>query len=153
MGWQWHQLECMQIICTSLQTGNHASTSPLNFLQTRCSSNTQETQTQKRWTRILEFDFCDFWQFFEIFKRRRTVPLRPIWTIMVAAKLDQSKVLVTKFRQNQLTVNGRSVGKRHTHRQTDRQTRLKIMALQVCNLANRILQLVFSKPLSRYAWI
>jgi len=39
-GWHWHQLEHMQIICTSLQTdtGNHASTSSLNFLQTGCSS-------------------------------------------------------------------------------------------------------------------
>jgi len=31
---QWHQLDHMQIICTSLQTHNHASTSPLN----RCPS-------------------------------------------------------------------------------------------------------------------
>jgi len=29
MGWQWHQLDHMQIICTSLQTDNHASTSRL----------------------------------------------------------------------------------------------------------------------------
>jgi len=28
----------MQIICTSFQTGNHASTSPLNFLQAGCPS-------------------------------------------------------------------------------------------------------------------
>jgi len=28
MGWQWHQLDHMQIIYTSLQTDNHASTSP-----------------------------------------------------------------------------------------------------------------------------
>ena len=27
MGWLWHQLDNMQIICTSLQTDNHASTS------------------------------------------------------------------------------------------------------------------------------
>jgi len=33
MGWQWHQLDHMQIICTSLQTDNHTSTSPLRFLQ------------------------------------------------------------------------------------------------------------------------
>jgi len=26
MGWQWHQLDHMQIICTLLQTDNHAST-------------------------------------------------------------------------------------------------------------------------------
>jgi len=31
MGWQWHLLDHMQIICTSLQTDNHASTSPLSF--------------------------------------------------------------------------------------------------------------------------
>ena len=29
MGWQWNQLDHMQIICTLLQTDNHASTSPL----------------------------------------------------------------------------------------------------------------------------
>jgi len=29
MGWQWHQLDHLQIICTSLQTDNHASTSSL----------------------------------------------------------------------------------------------------------------------------
>jgi len=29
MGWQWHQLDHMQIICTSLQTDNHTSISPL----------------------------------------------------------------------------------------------------------------------------
>jgi len=39
-GWQMHQtiLDHMQIICTSFQRDNHASTSPLNFLQARCSS-------------------------------------------------------------------------------------------------------------------
>jgi len=26
MGWQWHQLDHMQIICTLLQTDNHTST-------------------------------------------------------------------------------------------------------------------------------
>jgi len=31
MGWQWHQLDHMQVICSSLQTDNHASTSSLNF--------------------------------------------------------------------------------------------------------------------------
>ena len=72
------------------------------------------------------------------------VPLRPIWTIMVAAKLDQSRVLVTKFRENRLMLKGRSAGQRqtdrlthrHTYRQTHRQTQLKIMALKVCNRAN-----------------
>ena len=35
---QWHQLDHMQTICTSLQTDNHTNTSELNFLQTGCSS-------------------------------------------------------------------------------------------------------------------
>jgi len=33
MGWQWHQLHHVQIMCTSLQTDNDASSSSLNFLQ------------------------------------------------------------------------------------------------------------------------
>jgi len=37
MGWQWHQLDYMQIICTSLQTGNNISSSSLDFLQAECS--------------------------------------------------------------------------------------------------------------------
>jgi len=36
--WQWHQLGRVQV-CTSLQTDNHASTSPLLFfLQAECPS-------------------------------------------------------------------------------------------------------------------
>jgi len=35
MRWQWHQLNHMQIICTSLQTDNHASTSSLRFFTGR----------------------------------------------------------------------------------------------------------------------
>jgi len=31
IGWQWHQLDHTQLICTSLQTDNHTSTSPLTF--------------------------------------------------------------------------------------------------------------------------
>ena len=37
-GLQWHQLDHTQIICTSLQTDNYASTSSLHFLQAGCSS-------------------------------------------------------------------------------------------------------------------
>jgi len=51
-------------------------------------------------------------------QRCRVVPLRPIWTIMVAAKLDHSRVLATKFHRNRLTLKGRSAGQRHTGRQT-----------------------------------
>jgi len=31
MGWQWHQLDHMQIIRTLLQTDKHASASPVSF--------------------------------------------------------------------------------------------------------------------------
>jgi len=31
LGWQWHQLDHMQTICTSLQTDYHTNTSSLNF--------------------------------------------------------------------------------------------------------------------------
>ena len=34
---------------------------------------------------------------------------------MVAAKLDQSRVLVTKFHENRSVLKGRSAGQRHTH--------------------------------------
>jgi len=37
-GWQWHQLDHRQLICTLWQTDNHASISPLNLLQVECSS-------------------------------------------------------------------------------------------------------------------
>jgi len=31
MGWQWHQLDHMQIICTLLHTDNHSNTTLLKF--------------------------------------------------------------------------------------------------------------------------
>jgi len=35
--WHWHHVGRMQV-CISLQTDNHASTSPLSFLQAGCPS-------------------------------------------------------------------------------------------------------------------
>jgi len=46
MGWQWHQLDHMQIICTSLQTDNHASTSSLNFLEVGALPDAQPTMSK-----------------------------------------------------------------------------------------------------------
>jgi len=65
---------------------------------------------QKMMDQNFEIRILIFENFFKFSKRRRAVPLRLIWTVMVAAKLDHSR--------------------------TDRQTRLKIRALQVCNRAN-----------------
>jgi len=36
MGWQWHEPGHIKIICISLQTDNHASTSPLSFYSVEC---------------------------------------------------------------------------------------------------------------------
>jgi len=49
MGWQWHQLDHVQIIRSSLQTDNHASTSSLNFFTGRMfflMSNQQRQNTE-----------------------------------------------------------------------------------------------------------
>ena len=43
MGWQWYQLKYMQIICTSLQTDNHASISSLNFYRPDALPDAQPT--------------------------------------------------------------------------------------------------------------
>jgi len=81
--------------------------------------NTQETQKQK----MIDQNFWNsnsviFENFLKFSKTCRAVPLWPTWTIMVTAKLDQSRVLVTKFRKNRLMLKGRSAS--HTHRLTDK---------------------------------
>jgi len=48
MGWQWHQLDHMQIIWTPLQTDNHASTSPLSFYGPDVLPATQPTASKHR---------------------------------------------------------------------------------------------------------
>jgi len=48
MRWQWHQLDHMEIICTSLQTDNHASTSSFNFYRTVTLPAAQPT-VSKQW--------------------------------------------------------------------------------------------------------
>jgi len=46
MAWQWHQLDHMQIMCTSLQTYNHANTPSLNFFTGQMLSLTTNQQCQ-----------------------------------------------------------------------------------------------------------
>jgi len=75
---------------------------------------------QKMMDQNFEIQIVIFENFLKFSKRHRAVPLRLIWTIMVAAKLDHSRVLVTKFHQNRLTLKGRSASQRHRDRQTDR---------------------------------
>jgi len=54
IGWQWHQLDHMQSIYTSLQTDNHASTLPLSFLQAEfpscCPTNSVKALKDNLWT-------------------------------------------------------------------------------------------------------
>jgi len=60
VGWQWHQLDHIQIICTSLKTDNHASTSPLSFLQARCPSchptNSVKALMAPKVTEVINYD-------------------------------------------------------------------------------------------------
>ena len=48
MGWQWHQPDHMQTICTSLQTDNHTNTSWLNFYRLDALPDAQPT-VSKHW--------------------------------------------------------------------------------------------------------
>jgi len=45
LGWQWHQLDHMQTICTLLQTYNHTNTSSLNFYTPDALYDAQATVT------------------------------------------------------------------------------------------------------------
>ena len=54
MGWQSHQLDHIQIICTLLQTGNHASSSPLSFYRPDALPTAQPTAS-KHWRQIIEY--------------------------------------------------------------------------------------------------
>jgi len=133
---------CMLRSAGGCRNGKLQNVSPPSVLfeSSQFFYNTQETQTQKNYgPEFWNSNSVIFENSVRFSNRRRAVPLWPIWTVMVAAKLDQSRVLVTKFRQNQSMLKGRIVGQRQTdtHRQTHKQTWLKIRALQVCNRANR----------------
>ena len=53
MGWQWHQLDHMQIICISLQTDNHASTLPLSFFYRSDALPATQPTASKQWRQKL----------------------------------------------------------------------------------------------------
>ena len=61
MGWQWHQLDHMQIICTLLQTYNHASTSPLSFYRPDTFPAAQPTAS-KHWRQF----FLRYWHYINL---------------------------------------------------------------------------------------
>jgi len=43
LGWQWHQLDRMQTICTTIQIDNHTNTSKLNFYRPDALPDAQPT--------------------------------------------------------------------------------------------------------------
>jgi len=43
LGWQWHQLDCMQTTCTSLLTDKHMNTSSLSFYRPDALPDAQPT--------------------------------------------------------------------------------------------------------------
>jgi len=59
IGWQWHQLDHMQSICTSVQTDNYASTSPLSFYRPDFLPVAQPTAS-KHWrhSALMALMFC-----------------------------------------------------------------------------------------------
>ena len=77
---QWHQLDYIQTICTSLQTENHTSAVSTQFVQVRCSSwrPTTVSKHRRHWSNTacrklrylaLTFDQC-FVTFKKVFPRR-----------------------------------------------------------------------------------
>ena len=99
---------CMLRSAGGCRNGKLQNVSPPSVLfeSSQFFYNTQETQTQKNYgPEFWNSNSVIFENSVRFSNRRRAVPLWPIWTVMVAAKLDQSRVLVTKFRQNRLTFN------------------------------------------------
>jgi len=58
IGWQWHQLDHMQIICTSLQTDNHASTSTLSFFYRSDTLPAAQPTVSKHWRHCRDMSIC-----------------------------------------------------------------------------------------------
>ena len=59
MGWQWHQLNHIQIICTSLQTDNHASTSSLRVFYRPDALPAAQPTASKHWRHKYCFLYCE----------------------------------------------------------------------------------------------
>ena len=54
LGWQWHQLDHMQTMCTLLQTDNHTNTSSLNLYRPDALPDAQPT-VSKHWRQTSTF--------------------------------------------------------------------------------------------------
>jgi len=60
MEWQWHQLDHMQIICSSLQTDNRANTSSLKFYRPDALLDVQPT-VSKHWRQLTAVASITLW--------------------------------------------------------------------------------------------
>jgi len=58
MGWQWHQLDHMQITRTSLQTDDHASTSPLSVYRLNALPATKPTASKHWRQQVITLGYC-----------------------------------------------------------------------------------------------
>jgi len=74
MGWHWHQLDHMQIICTLLQTDNHSSTSLLIFYRLDALLDAQPT-VSKHW---MQFAVCRIYCVVLSVHRTCTVPVKHV---------------------------------------------------------------------------
>jgi len=52
MGWQWHQLDHMQIICTSVKKDNHASTPSLDSYRLTFGRHTIWGYKERKWLQV-----------------------------------------------------------------------------------------------------
>jgi len=86
--WQWHHLDHMQIICTSLQTDNHANTSSLNIYRPDALPDTQptdqstESNTTISTTTVLRPFFRDH--------QGEPVPEENFWTVWIKERLTEA---------------------------------------------------------------
>ena len=85
-GMQWHQLDHMQTICTSLQADNDTNTSSLIFVLSGCSSWHQATMTKHR--RHNNPSIKISWSIGTV-KQRRQLNLRWRWTWSTAGGSDE----------------------------------------------------------------
>jgi len=63
LGWQWHQLDHMQTICTSLQPDEHTNTWSLNFYRPNALADAKPT-VSKHWRHIHALSKNTWWLWF-----------------------------------------------------------------------------------------
>ena len=67
IGWHWHQLDHLKIICTLLQADNHASMSSLNFLWPPCVADADIILVVALWNGAYHYIFALWFHSFFFF--------------------------------------------------------------------------------------